>query len=265
MKTAVMLFSGGVDSTYTAMKVAPGFDRLVLNTYRVPGMVSVEHSRRSSRQLQRLHPDKIVHNIIDLRDFVYAIRGGVRQCVKDNRAYRFYYSWCLGCKVSMHLYTIEYCRRHEITRAIDGSNLYDVHALEQHEDVKSVFGSLYKLEGIEFITPFYDEGEIQSNRGKVVRLMRQLSLYKDATQHRIDYLREQGIDLGRGFVSQFRQTQPSCLASLCFNGFRLAMKMLRQEVPGCCGVAHGYLNYVKDKALGRETEIAEYAPGLSAE
>ena len=114
MKTGVVLFSGGIDSTYIVVKCARDFGRLILLTYKTPGMVRVKMSKKSSKQLIRLFGDKIVHNIIDISDFVHSIRGGAFQCIKDNLKYGFFYSWCLGCKIGMHLYTIDFCRKNNI-------------------------------------------------------------------------------------------------------------------------------------------------------
>ena len=92
-------------------------DRLLLVTYRVPGMINVRFSERSAAQLRSTFGDKVEHRIIDIRGFVHEVRGGALRCVTDNLHYGFYYSWCLGCKLSMHLTTIDVCRRRGIVPA----------------------------------------------------------------------------------------------------------------------------------------------------
>lgn len=76
MKTGVVLFSGGVDSTYTVARSAHGFDKLILLTYVVPGMINERFSTRSFLQLQKLYGEKLEHKIININDFVNAKRGG---------------------------------------------------------------------------------------------------------------------------------------------------------------------------------------------
>jgi hypothetical protein len=246
-RNALLLFSGGVDSTYTAARSAPDYDRLVLLTYRVPGMVNVEASTRSSAQLIRVFGRRISHLILDIRDFVIARRGGVGQCLGDNLRYRFHYSWCLGCKMSMHLHTIELCHRYGITTVLDGSNEYDLHALEQYRDVKEWVTRVYDSAGIHFSSPHYTDQTVSHSRGLLSTILKHLALLHDSTGSRVAWLRARGIDLGRGFLSQYRKTQPSCLMSLPFNALRLPLKILRPEVRGEEGQGVGYLGYLADR------------------
>ena len=244
-KKALVLFSGGVDSTYVTARSAPFFDKLILNTYKTPGMTRVGASRKSARQLSALFSGKIVHNIIDITDFVNEVRGGVADCVKANIDYGFFYSWCLGCKLAMHLYTIDFCLRDGIAVVLDGSNYYDEHALEQHEDVKDFFTGLYREKGIEFIAPCYRDEGITRSRDWIRSLMRNLSLYKDSTESRVAYLRGVGIEPGGGMMSQYRSCQPSCVTSLLFNLPRVFLKLVFNEKKG------NYLAYLKDTVPGK--------------
>jgi len=241
-KTALVLFSGGVDSTYVAARSAPLFDRLVLNTYRTPGMLRVEASRKSSRQLASLFGEKIVHNIIDITDLVEKVRGGTGACVRDCFRYGFLYPWCLGCKLAMHLYTIGFCLREGLDIVLDGSNYYDKHALEQREEVKEFFSGLYGEKGITFSAPYYREKDIKPAEGPLAALLRDLALLKDSTEKRVAWLREHGIDPGKGVMSQYRGCQPSCSGSLFFNIPRTVLKRIFREN------REKYLSYLKDKA-----------------
>ena len=89
-KKAVVLFSGGVDSTYIASKLINKFDEIRLITYCVPGMINVERSKISAAQLVKLYDNKISHEIIDLKEYVTSLRGGITTCIKDNFKYHFY-------------------------------------------------------------------------------------------------------------------------------------------------------------------------------
>jgi hypothetical protein len=248
MKKAVVLFSGGVDSTYLVAKIAQDYDWLILLTYKVPGMINVNFSSRSFEQLQRILGNKLEHRIIDIREFINLKRGGVGQCLKDNVRYKFFYSWCMGCKVAMHLYTIQFCHDNSIDCVLDGSNYYDIHALEQHKDAKDLFASIYQTHGVTILAPYYyDEAVPVLNQNKVISFLRFTGLYKDSTESRVRYLETLGIKIGKGFFSQYRKTQPSCLTSLFFNGVRLLLKGFFKEKSDCSARKQDYLDYISDK------------------
>lgn len=254
---AVVLFSGGVDSTYIVARIADRYDRLTLLTYRTPGMANVGFSARSARQLIGLFGDRIDHRIVDIRSFVKKVRGGAMRCMTANMEYGFHYSWCLGCKVCMHVNTIDFCRENGVNVVLDGNNLYDVHALEQREDVIGIFRRLYTERGIEYASPFYDEGGELPRRGRLVAAMRHLTLLKDSTAARVAHCADLGIDFGRGIGSQYRKTQPSCVISPFFNGARVFLTLLQGER------RDGYLRYVEDTAERGlvETGLEPLAPG----
>lgn len=242
-KSCVILFSGGVDSTYVATKVAEEFDRIVLNTYKVPGMVWVDRSKVSAAQLKKLYGEKIEHNIIDITENVNQIRGGALKCLKDNLKYKFFYSWCLGCKLVMHQCTKDFCRKENIDVVFDGSNAYDLHSLEQYEDVKEIFNSkVYNSNDINFTSPNYHEEGIKTDYNFKETLLQHLVIFKPSHNHRVAHLKSLSIDLG-GKISnaQYRKCQPSCTTSLFFNGFRLFYKAIFKEKK------EGYLRYVKEK------------------
>ena len=241
-KCAVVLFSGGVDSVYVATKIAQRYDRIALNTYRVPGMVWTERSVGSARQLEKLYPGKIEHNIIDIRDRILRMRGGARQCLRDNFSYHFFYAWCLGCKLGMHLATRDFCLAGGTTHVFDGSNAYDVHSLEQHEDAKEVFNEeVYEAHGLVFESPNYYEDGLSTEMTTYEKLLAHLVIYMPSHNPRAAHIASLGIDMGSKVGHQYRRCQPSCTTSLAFNGTRLFYKALLGEKP------KGYLRYIRDK------------------
>jgi len=241
MKEAVVLFSGGVDSTYVVMKAAPLYDRLFLITYRVPGMCNVTFSDRSVRQLINLFGRKIRHEIIDIRDYVYTIRGNVAGALRDNYRYGFYCSWCLGCRVGMHLSTIKFCKEHSVPLVLDGSSAYDPESLPQHKEILDLINETYRENGFQLTSPYYYEDGITFSSNRLLCFLRKIRFYKDATTFRYRYLKQHGIDLGRGFISQYRSTQPSCATSIFFNGLKPFFALFRKESK------QGYLAYTREK------------------
>jgi hypothetical protein len=136
---------------------------------------------------------------------------------------------------------VKFCKQNKINLVIDASNYYDIHALEQHKEVKNLFKRIYKDNKIEFISPFYYDKELVIKNTKIRNLLKHLSLYKDVTEKKIKFLNSREINLGRGFKSQYRATQPSCIISPIFNFVRLPLKLIREEKK------EGYLEYIKDK------------------
>jgi hypothetical protein len=241
MNKAVVLFSGGIDSTYLAVRSVLSYDKLILNTYKVPGMINTAFSKKSASQVCKLYKDKIRHNIIDIREFIYSLRGGIKDCIRDNVKYGFFCSWCLGCRLSMHLFTIGFCKENNITTVLEGSNFYDSESLAQNEDVINAIRGIYEEEGIKFKTPFYYEDDLSLSKNKALLLLKRMRIFKDSTGRRVDYLKSLALDSGGGFFSTYRGVQPTCLTSICFNAPKAFLVNFRKESQ------EGYLKYISDK------------------
>lgn len=241
-KSCVVLFSGGVDSVYVVTRIADQFHRIILNTYRVPGMVLTENSLGSAEQLKKLYPGKVEHSITDITDKILKMRGGVRRCLKDNIKYDFFYAWCLGCKLGMHLQTRDFCLQEGVDHVFDGSNAYDIHSLEQHEDTKDLFNEkVYRPHGLKFSSPHYYEEGLSTEMSTYKKLLAHLVIYKPSHDPRAEHVAALGIEMGGSVGHQYRHCQPSCTTSLGFNSVRLFYKAILGEKP------EGYLKYIEDK------------------
>ena len=240
MNKAFLLFSGGIDSTYTAVKLADKYDKLILITYRTPGMINLHLAEQTARKIKNLFRDKIEHRTIDIREYISLSRGNIIKCIADNLKYHFFYSWCLGCKLGMHLRTIELCHQEGINTVLDGSNIYDSHALEQHKECEDFFETLYTENGIKFLSPFYNESNETKEISGYRRFLSKIGLYKPPTAKKVEYLKNAGIDIGASFVSQYRTIQPSCTISLFFNLPRIVLKFFFKEK------SVGYLTYLRN-------------------
>jgi hypothetical protein len=249
MNKAILLFSGGIDSSYTAVKSAGKYDKLILITYRTPGMINLHLARKTARNLKKSLKGNIEHRTIDIRDFILEIRGGFFKCLKACCKYHFLYTWCLGCKLGMHLYTINLCREEGIKTVMDGSSIHDAHALEQKKECEDFFNNLYAEHGIDFFSPFYDETTIAPPNSAYLRLLSKTGLFKAPTAARAAYLKKTGIHTGPAFISQHRTMQPSCVKSLAFNFPRVFLKMIYKEKKEC------YLGYLKETLAAYNTKF----------
>jgi predicted subunit of tRNA(5-methylaminomethyl-2-thiouridylate) methyltransferase len=247
MKEAVVLFSGGIDSSYTALKMADDFDKLLLVTYRTPGMINLSLAVRSADRIKKVSGGKTEHRVLDIRDEVYSSRGGIFKCLRDNCKYHFFYSWCLGCKLAMHLKTIEICENENIRTVMDGSSAEDAHALEQNIHCKGFFKELYSAHDIEYMSPFYEENGDRQKLGPFMELLRKIGLHKPPTGKKAAYLNKRGVPTGRALFSQYRSIQPSCLTNLLFNIPRIILRSLFGEKKS------DYLRYLEDSCKNADT------------
>lgn len=209
-KSALILYSGGLDSTFVCARVAPEFDRLYLITYIVPSMYG---RKRALIHLEELRSycgsDKIIHEYIDLRRLILKIRGGFFRIVRDCFRYNFAKPLCVGCKIVMHLNTIRYCRQHGISRVMDGNvRVESSHALEQRPVFIERMRSLYRQYGITYESPIYDYNQVNLNEvGKSV--MDKLCL-QDNRQREKEELKRMGFTLGKPIGDMHRSIQPQC-------------------------------------------------------
>ena len=240
MNRTIVLFSGGIDSSYTVMRSSDKYDKMILVTYKTPGMINLHLAEKTAGRIKKILGNKIEHRVIDIREFITSRRGNLFTCLKANIKYRFFYSWCLGCKLGMHLYTIELCRQEEIRTVLDGSSINDAHALEQSRECENFFERLYAVNSINFVSPFYDEPCEKQPASIYSKLLCKAGLYKASTAARAEYLQKAGIATGPAFISQYRTTQPSCVTSLFFNIPRIFLKAIYKEKKD------RYLAYLKE-------------------
>ncbi len=188
---AVLMFSGGMDSSLTAAHLAERFRKVHLITYRSRRLARVESSRINARKLAAIYgSDRVVHTIIDLHD---EQRELLEQVPAD---YVEYCSTsapgvlCLGCKLTMYTRTLVYCLEHGVTHAADGALRVQADHPECMPGTLNAIKVLFAEYGVAFDSPFYEVGS--------KREVRQL-------------LADKGIELGPMFGATSRKEQPFCL------------------------------------------------------
>lgn len=150
-----LMFSGGVDSTVTAMHLARRYDRVHLLTFANGyGHYGFSRPRRRARELSDRFPGRFVYHFESSRPLFEAM--AVRTLEEDYRRYGSGFIWCLGCKLAMHAMSASYDLRHRIREHTDGSSGDTSEMVEQSRLSLSMIARFYGDHGIRFAPTDYD-------------------------------------------------------------------------------------------------------------
>ncbi|MCK4917222.1 MAG: hypothetical protein KAS51_03290 [Candidatus Omnitrophica bacterium] len=152
----VLLYSGGTDSTLTAVLMAEKFRRVHLITYDRLGLFSIINSKVNVKKLKnKFGEKKFTHRIIKinkLSKYVFYERY-LLNFIK----YRFFLlSICGLCKLAMHIRTVVFCLDNKIYNVCDGANKgMDIFPAQMKEIIKEIT-DMYLNFGIKYINPVFD-------------------------------------------------------------------------------------------------------------
>jgi hypothetical protein len=157
MKEAVVLYSGGSDSTLAAIETARTHDRVHLVTFRRLGLHHVENTATNVERLRSLYgSEKFVHEIMDVERLYRHI--AYHRYVRN--AFRFGFlqmAACGICKLAMHFRALVYALDNEICTVRDGANKGMALEPAQSRPVMEVLRSdLYGKHGIAYENPVYE-------------------------------------------------------------------------------------------------------------
>lgn len=154
-KQAVLLFSGGTDSTAAAILLSRDFDHLHLLTYTHSGSFAPEKSGINVAKLQKRFSNRFSHLILNTdRLFKKLTYLDYARMVKRFGVLTL--STCGMCKLAMHVRTLLYCLDHGVKTVADGSNRNMSFFPAQMPEVCALIRGLYKTFGIEYTTPVFD-------------------------------------------------------------------------------------------------------------
>jgi len=155
---AVILYSGGTDSTCTVFIEANEFDKIHLISYKRFGIFCADNINYNVVRLQEIFgKDKFVREVINI-DKIYKL------VVYDDyfkNLFKFGFfnlAVCGLCKLAMHMRTILYCIDNDINIVFDGANK-DAGAgiaTDQVKEVVEVITNLYKSFNISYSSPVYE-------------------------------------------------------------------------------------------------------------
>jgi len=153
-KRAAVLFSGGTDSTNTALYAAAEYDEIHLLTYDRLGYYNMGASSVNANKVKWMFKDKnITHNIINIDRFYQEIC--YHQYLKDLfRHGKMLLLTCGLCKLAMHWRTIIYCLDNKVEAVYDGSNI-EMADPSQNENIVNEMKAFYKRFGINLYYPVY--------------------------------------------------------------------------------------------------------------
>jgi len=155
LKEISVNYSGGVDSTATAIKLLENFDRVHLHTYdHGYGQWFVKLSQRHVRDLKReFGEDRVRSRIISSKSlFEKIVLNTLRSDVKK---YKSGFVWCMGCHTAFHTLTIIYNLKNGIPFASDGSSPEVDFAVMQMPSSLIDTADYYAKWGIQFSMPMY--------------------------------------------------------------------------------------------------------------
>lgn len=165
------LFSGGMDSTLTAMYLADHFARVHLLTYKTLGLIRLNSSAIHAQQLiEKLGPARISHEIIDINELHRRLRTGFAQDYLNYCKGTAPGVLCLGCKLAMHVRTLLYCLEHGVAYATDGALRVQSDHPECMPGVLNTLRQMYADYGVHFSSPMYEIDSKDQNRKRMLEL-----------------------------------------------------------------------------------------------
>ena len=184
-----LMFSGGVDSTATAVMLAEKYDKVHLVTYR-NGYGHWYHHRSGLRvdELNRRLGDRFTFSLITTKGYFDDVV--VNSVLKDYRDYGSGFIWFMGCKMAMHLRTILFCLEHGLLISTDGSNSDTAEMVEQSLLSLSLIRFFYEDHTVDFGTPVYEVRRAESR----------------------DLIKDLGIRMGVQVMDRHLCIQPTCVA-----------------------------------------------------
>lgn len=157
-KQAVILYSGGTDSSAVVCLKANDFEKIHLITYKRFGIFNVENTNTNVEKLYKLFgKEKFVRKIIDINK-LYKLVSYNDYFYNLKQFGLFNLSICGLCKFSMHVRTIIYCLENNICTVLDGANKYSGNslAIDQIKEFIDIIKKLYAKFDICYEAPVYD-------------------------------------------------------------------------------------------------------------
>jgi predicted subunit of tRNA(5-methylaminomethyl-2-thiouridylate) methyltransferase len=150
-----LMFSGGVDSTATAIMLAEQHPRVHLLTYKNGyGHWYFHRVKNRFDELSKALDGSFQWTLVSIKEHFGKLL--VNSVVDDYKQYKSGFIWFMGCKMAMHMRSIIYCLEHGVTRMADGSNEDTNEMVEQMLISLTLIRMFYNRYGVDFGTPVYE-------------------------------------------------------------------------------------------------------------
>jgi len=158
---ACVLFSGGSDSTLTAVRLLEKFDQVHLLTFSHPAIP--EGGRRSLANSQRLKArygeSRVVHRIVDISSLLGIVYSEQKRLPLAEFDLFARMNYCGACKIAMYLAVMKYCLSNGIPFFASGANNDGADIISDQMVVVSDFlRDFFGRYGIRYCTPVYNVG-----------------------------------------------------------------------------------------------------------
>ena len=154
-KEVALMFSGGVDSTFAALRLSERFEKVSLLTYSNEyAHYHLKRARRRFYELRKIAGDKFSHEIISIKDIFDEVV--LRELDDDYKTYSSGFIWCMGCKIVMHARTIMYNLEKGISCSCDGASLATAEMVEQMPASLREIKDFYAYNKIDYSLPVYN-------------------------------------------------------------------------------------------------------------
>jgi len=193
-KEIALMYSGGLDTTYAAIKLAEKYSKVHLLTFCNGFCVRTAASRKHVALLRnKFGPDKFEHSILSVSPIFSLFK---KNLLKDIVVVRSPLLFDLYCRLSMETAAAFYCMERKISFLTDGNNPgTQGEIFLQQEQYLKVARDFFSRFGIQYIHPF----ERLKSRDEIIK-----------------YLKKEQIKTGMGLFKRIGITtqlftQPFCL------------------------------------------------------
>lgn len=152
---AVLLYSGGTDSTLSAVLLLEKVNTVHLLTFSRKGIFSAQNAELNAKKLMNKYPGRFVHKIIDV-DKLFAFISYENYFRNLFRYGFFNLTTCGLCKLAMHLRAAIYCIDNQIDEIADGANNGMYMFPDQQRGYLDLLKEYYSKIGINYENPVFD-------------------------------------------------------------------------------------------------------------
>ena len=154
MREIALMFSGGLDSTYSAVQLLDKCQRVHLLTFDSGYMLGARYfSQKSARRLiERYGDDHFVHHVLSTRDF---LRIQFRDAWRYVRSFHSPLVLCASCQLAMDVATVCYCLENHVSWATDGKSASQTETCFQTLEHCGTIQRFMARYGVRYLLPPY--------------------------------------------------------------------------------------------------------------